>query len=149
MSGAEHMVAYRAFVDNDPEPWAKMAEDRARCPIAHLVEKDNFEYYQLSTYDLVRDVSRNHKMFLNGPGVVPRGAEPEEEQVLTFVDPPRHTLHRKLIGKAFSAARVNERAERIQQVADDLIDAIAASGSRQFLLKAAFTRPLPAQMIAE
>lgn len=143
------MAAYRAFIDNDPNPWPKMAEDRARCPIAHCVEKDDFSFYQISTYDLVRDVSRNHKLFLNGPGIIPRGAEPEEEQVLTFVDPPRHTLHRRLIGKAFSAARVDERAERIQQVADDLIDAIVATGRREFPLKKAFTRPLPAQIIAE
>lgn len=107
------------------------------------------KYCHASTYLLVREVSRNHQLFLNSPGVIPRGAEPEEEQVLSFVDPPRHTLHRKLIGKAFSAARVNERAARIQQVADDLIDAIVASGSRTFLLQKMFTRPLPAQIIAE
>lgn len=143
------MPSYRAFVDNDPAPWAKIAEDRRNCPIAHFRENDDFEYYQVASYDLVRDVSRNHRVFLNGPGVIPRGAEPEEEQVLTFVDPPRHTLHRKLIGKAFSAARVNERAARIQEVADDLIDAIIATGSNTFALKKSFTRPLPAQIIAE
>jgi len=45
-----------------------------------------------------------------------------------------------LIGKAFSAARINERSGRIQQVADDLVDAIVAAESGKFPLKAAFAR---------
>lgn len=143
------MTNYNAYTDNDPVPWDKMAADRQQCPVAHVRNEDGFSYFQVSTYDLVKQVHRDHKSFLNSRGVIPRGAEPEEEQVLTFADPPKHTRQRRLIGKAFSAARVNEKAERIQQVADDLVDAIDASGTGGFALKTAFTRPLPAQMIAE
>jgi len=143
------MPVYRAFVDNDPAPWRKMAEDRATCPVAHFTEDNGFAYHQVCTYELVREVHRRHDVFLNAPGVSPRGPQPEEERVLTFTDPPRHTRQRRLIGKAFSAARMNERSGRIQQVADDLVDAIVAAGSGEFPLKAAFTRQLPAQVIAE
>jgi cytochrome P450 len=140
---------YHAYTDNDAAPWEKMAADRLTCPVAHFSENDGFNYFQVSTYALVREVSRQHKIYLNAPGVVPRGAEPEEEQVLTFADPPRHTRQRKLIGRAFSAARVDRCAGLIQEVADDLVDAIAEQDSRTFQLKRAFSRPLPARIISE
>jgi cytochrome P450 len=143
------MPSYNAYTDVDPAPWNKMAIDRKKCPVEHVRNADGFSYFQVSSYDLVKRVHREHKSFLNSRGVIPRGAEPEDEQVLTFADPPKHTRQRRLIGKAFSAARVNEKMERIQQVADDLIDAIDARGANTFPLKRAFTRPLPAQMIAE
>src|SRR5271155_4784283 len=87
----EIMPVYRAFVDNDPAPWRKMAEDRATCPVAHFTEDNGFAYHQVCTYELVREVHRRHDVFLNAPGVSPRGPQPEEERVLTFTDPPRHT----------------------------------------------------------
>jgi len=142
------MVAYDPLTDNDPNPWSKMAEDRHRCPIAHI-KQQGVEYFQVSTYELVKQAHRDYDNFRNAPGVSLLGAMPAERQVLTFADPPRHTFQRKLLGKAFSASRVNLQAARIQEIADDLVDAIAAQESRSFPLRAAFARPLPAQTFLE
>jgi cytochrome P450 len=142
------MPKYDAFTGTSPAPWREIAEDRATCPILHVNGPGGFDYYQVNTYDLIRDVNRRHEAFSNRMGVVPRGAEADGEQVLEFADPPEHTLHRQLIGKAFSAARVNERAGRIQEIADDLVDQCAAHGE-SFRLRHDFARQLPSQVIAE
>jgi cytochrome P450 len=142
------MPRFNSFESSDPEPWADIAADRAECPVHRIDAPGGFSYYQVNRWDLIREVNRRHDIFSNREGVVPRGAEPEGEQVLEYTDPPTHTFHRQLIGKAFSAARVNERAERIQQIADDLVDAIVAKGNR-FRLRRQFARLLPSQTISE
>src|SRR5215510_5173434 len=40
-------------------------------------------------------------------------------------DPPRHTRLRALVGKAFTAHRVERLRPRVEQVADELLDAFA------------------------
>jgi cytochrome P450 len=146
MNDRANPLKYDAFRGAAPHPWPEIAEDRARCPIAHV--QGAFDYYQINTFDLIREANRRHEDFSNRMGVVPAGAQPEGEQVLEFADPPEHTLHRQLVGKAFSAARVNEQRGRIQVIADDLVDAVAARGTR-FNLRREFSRPLPTQVIAE
>lgn len=142
------MAAFESFTGALPAPWAEIAEDRAACPVLHVSAPSGFQYHQVNTYDLIREVNRRHDLFSNRMGVVPRGPEDEGAQVLEFADPPEHTLHRQLIGKAFSAARINEKTDRIQEIADDLIDAIAARGDT-FHLRRDFARLLPSQLIAE
>ena len=142
------MAAFESFTGALPAPWAEIAEDRAACPVLHVSAPSGFQYHQVNTYDLIREVNRRHDLFSNRMGVVPRGPEDEGAQVLEFADPPEHTLHRQLIGKAFSAARIHEKTARIQEIADDLIDAIAARGDT-FHLRRDFARLLPSQLIAE
>ncbi|MFC3174090.1 cytochrome P450 [Novosphingobium bradum] len=139
-------LKFDAFTSADPHPWPAIAQDRARCPIAHV--GGAFPYHQVNSYELIREANRRHEDFSNRMGVVPAGPQAEGEQVLEFADPPEHTVHRALVGKAFSVARVNEQKDRIQAIADDLVDAIAARGN-SFLLRREFSRPLPSQVIAE
>ena len=131
------------------DPWSRFAADRSACPIGRVMRDDGFTFHRINTYDLIREASRRHDLFSNRLGVGPRGPHREGEQVLEYTDPPAHTIHRQLIGKAFSVARVNEKADRIQQIADDLIDEIVATGTNRFELRRQFARPLPSQVIAE
>lgn len=143
------MAKYDAFEGTAADPWAAIAEDRARCPVEFLRSEDGFEYHRVNSYDLVREVSRRHDDFSNRMGVVPSGGYAnEEEQVLEYADPPEHTMHRQLVGKAFSAARVNDKVDRIQEIADDLVDEIAQRGN-SFKLRYEFGRQLPAKVISE
>jgi len=145
---SEHRLGFDTFNSTDPDPWHQIRRDRERCPVVHVEAANGFSFLQVGTYDLVREVLRQPEVFSNRMGVIPRGAEGDEEQVLEFADPPEHTIHRALIGKAFSAARVNERHARIQAVADDLVDEIAEAGNG-FQLRARFGRQLPSRIISE
>jgi cytochrome P450 len=63
------------------------------------------------------------------------------------VDPPRHRELRNLVTYAFTAKRVANLRERIQQIADRLIDGFVDSG--QVDLVTQFSQPLSTTVIAE
>ena len=66
---------------------------------------------------------------------------------MLFLDPPAHGRVRSLASKAFTPRRVELLRERIQHIADDLLDAVQATGSMDILADLAL--PLPAIVTAE
>ncbi|MDG4827976.1 cytochrome P450 [Solwaraspora sp. WMMD1047] len=64
------------------------------------------------------------------------------------MDPPEHTRLRRLVAKAFTARRVELLRPRTQQIADELLDAMAALGPPADLVEH-FATPLPIQVICE
>jgi cytochrome P450 len=69
------------------------------------------------------------------------------EPSILLLDPPEHTRLRGLISKAFTPRAIEQMAPRIEQIAANLLDAVA--GSDGFDLIAAFAGPLPTIVIAE
>jgi cytochrome P450 len=62
-------------------------------------------------------------------------------------DPPDHTRLRRLVNKAFTSGAVEALRPRIEQIADDLLDAMAAEDEVD--LMTAFAVPLPLTVIFE
>ncbi|WP_246041274.1 cytochrome P450 family protein [Streptomyces cadmiisoli] len=62
-------------------------------------------------------------------------------------DPPNHTRLRRLVAGAFTTKRVQELRQRIEEIANSLIDSWPSSG--QVDLVSEFTAPLPVTVIAE
>jgi cytochrome P450 len=62
-------------------------------------------------------------------------------------DPPDHTRLRRLVGKAFTARRIEELRPRIEQITEDLLRAMA--GKDEVDLLDAFAFPLPITVICE
>jgi pimeloyl-[acyl-carrier protein] synthase len=69
------------------------------------------------------------------------------EQWMLFNDPPKHTRLRRLANRAFRPPVIDAMAERIEAVADELIDALPADGA--FDLMADFAQPLPVRVICD
>ena len=69
------------------------------------------------------------------------------EPSMLFADPPYHTRLRGLVSKAFTPRAVEQMAPRIQEIVDELLDAVA--GKDGFDLIEAFAAPLPTIVIAE
>ena len=67
-------------------------------------------------------------------------------RVMTNTDPPAHSRLRRLVNKAFSAARVRDFRPQIQAIADELLDAAQARGSSMDLVTA-FAYPLASTAI--
>ncbi|NJP66738.1 cytochrome P450 [Streptomyces spiramenti] len=63
------------------------------------------------------------------------------------MDPPDHTRLRRLVGKAFTARRVERMREGVQHRADALVDAMTTKGSADLVEE--FARPLPVSVICE
>ena len=66
---------------------------------------------------------------------------------MLIADPPDHTRLRGLVNKAFTPRAVETLRPRVQEVVDELLDAVA--GQESFDLMAALAEPLPIRIIAE
>ena len=74
-------------------------------------------------------------------------ADAERQPSMLFADPPYHTRLRGLVSKAFTAKAVEQMRPRIQEIVDELLDAIAPEGEVDLI--EAFAGPLPTIVIAE
>ncbi|MEX0786797.1 MAG: cytochrome P450 [Dehalococcoidia bacterium] len=81
------------------------------------------------------------------PGTYMRLFEERDEPSILFLDAPDHTRLRGLVSKAFTPRAVEGMAPRIQEIVDELLDAVA--GGPGFDLIGAFAGPLPTIVIAE
>ncbi len=92
-----------------------------------------------------------HAALASGSAVVAEGLPgPSFARHMLTVDPPDHSRLRGLVSAAFSPRRVEAMRARVQTIADDLLDDIAAAGpDSQVDLVAAFAFPLPFTVICE
>jgi cytochrome P450 len=67
---------------------------------------------------------------------------------LLNIDPPDHTRLRRLVQKAFTPRRAAQLRPRIEEIAADLLDEMAAQGDLVDLLDG-YARPLPITVISE
>ena len=77
--------------------------------------------------------------------------EPEDLQVAESIlnmDPPKHTRIRQLVGKAFTARRVEELRPRASQIAVGLVDDMMAGGPPADLVQG-YSFAFPAAVICE
>jgi cytochrome P450 len=73
---------------------------------------------------------------------------PAEPPSMLATDPPDHTRYRKLVTRAFSAKAVAALRSRTEEIADELLAAMAAKGSSADLIDD-YASLLPATVIAE
>jgi cytochrome P450 len=63
---------------------------------------------------------------------------------LLTVDPPDHTRLRQLVSKAFTPRMIEQLRPRIQQITDELLDAVAEQGTMDLIADFAFPLPITA-----
>jgi cytochrome P450 len=94
--------------------------------------------------------SRNSNMFqrfVEENGADPDGPMLEGSRPFLFMDPPDHTRLRGLVNKAFTPRVVEGLRPQIQQIVDELIDAVVANGSFEVIED--FAYPTPVRVICE
>ncbi|HWL64432.1 MAG TPA: cytochrome P450 [Actinomycetota bacterium] len=135
-------------------------------PIYHrLREQDPVHFSDFGTclltrYDdavaVLRDkrFSVEHRNYLEdrplntlGEGFGPAPSERDMSNVMLFVDPPRHTRLRTLVNKAFTPRVVEKLRGRVQEVVDELLDAVEDKGEMDVIED--FSYPLPVKVICE
>ena len=82
-----------------------------------------------------------------GEGFGPAPSERDLSNVMLFIDPPRHTRLRTLVNKAFTPRVIDHLRGRIEQILDELIDAIEGAGETDVISAIAY--PLPVRVICE
>jgi len=167
---------------SDPEygerAFARYEEMRARCPVSRAIitsdaESDgnrgffNRPLWMVTDYEVGSRALLDRAITVDVTSVLtpeqlaqmpetPEVFQPLRRNILT-VDPPEHTRLRKLVQPSFTASAIEKLRPRIQQIADDLLDAVEAAAaergetapSRQMELISQFAYPLPITVICE
>lgn len=128
----------RADVVDDPFPWYAWLRTQRR---AYHVEAHDF--YVVSRYDDVCEVTKNHRAFSSTGGV---GIAWTTHPMMSQVDPPEHTRLRRIVSKAFLPATVRGLQDAI---ADETVRRLADVGDGTTDFVAQFAEPLVARVIAD
>ena len=99
--------------------------------------------WAMTGYEDAQEVLSDHKRFSSGDNKL----QYAPYRTMLDLDPPDHTRLRSLVSKAFTPRSVLELGPRIQEIVDDLLDAVA--GKERFDLIRDFAFPLPVIVIAE
>lgn len=109
-----------------PLSWHPPAED------ALMPDADDPGFWAVTRHADIVEVSRNSEVFLSGKGVLFENV-PEElleaSQSFLAMDPPRHTLIRKVVHAAFTPRQVRRIEDSIKANARDIVAELRAAGS--------------------
>jgi cytochrome P450 len=125
-TAAERERSFSALRAERPVSWHPPVED------ALMHDPDDRGYWAITRRADIVAVSRNNEVFLSGKGVMFENV-PEEllEASLSFLamDPPRHTLLRKLVSAAFTPRQVRRIEDSIKMNAKTIVEELRAAGS--------------------
>ena len=134
------------------------AELRREAPVHRLIQPDGTEIWLITRYRDARaaladprfakdprtGVEAMRRARYLGPDERPRDDAPD----MLFSDPPDHDRLRRLVSRAFTPRRIERLEPRVREIADGLLDAMAAAGGEVDLISA-FAFPLPVTVICE
>lgn len=89
-------------------------------------------YWAVTRHADVVEVSRNSEVFLSGRGVLFENIPPElleASQSFLAMDPPRHTVIRKVVHAAFTPRQVGRIEDSIKANATDIVGELRSAGS--------------------
>ncbi|MXW74103.1 MAG: cytochrome P450 [Gammaproteobacteria bacterium] len=121
----------------------------------------NTDLWMIASYELAVEALNNWKVFssaidmrrdVGGPDASPSDALFEKEgyvvhDVLSQVDPPRHTIFRKLVDRTFTGPVVRRMEDYLTRHTEQLIDGFIDRGRCDFFNE--FAVPLPLGVIAD
>lgn len=116
--------------------------------VAPVLQDDQTGSWHVFRYDDVQRVLSEHATFSSRiGGDNPSGSGQLFASSLITTDPPRHRQLRSLVTQAFTPKAVDALAPRIAELANGLLDGIAAGGSEDLIRELAY--PLPVIVISE
>ena len=133
-------------------PWEQYAWLRANAPVFWHDEADGPGFWAITKYDDIRTVSRQpgtYSSYARGTML----AEPDEmnlaagRQMMLNMDPPQHDRFKLLVSRGFTPKNANLLADRIDELAKEIIDDVIERGECDFVHDIAGR--LPSGLIAE
>ncbi len=160
LSVSEYCLTDPEVMEN-PYPFYRALHDED----ARVIEVPGVGYWIGRMAD-VRTISRDTETFSNSyfseGGPLPSGVNPDPLQpdvraifesgppvvnALWMTDPPIHTLHRKLVNKAFTSGWVRAQEPKLREIANGLIDRFIESGQVEFINQ--YSVYIPLMIIAD
>jgi len=133
----------------DAEP--EYAELRLDNPVPKVRLAPGGEAYLASRYEDVKRVLSDpvfSRAATSDPGVATLRPVRRNPYIMVSLDAPEHTRVRRLVARAFTPRSVELLRPRVEQIVDELIDAMVAQ-PRPVDFVAAFAAPLPALVVSE
>ncbi|MBV1938858.1 cytochrome P450 [Streptomyces sp. BV286] len=137
------------------DPYPVYAELRAAGPVHRVLDPDGEEVWLVVGHDACRAaftdprLSRDWRKSGNMAQIVNTEQDQPALAHMLMSDPPDHTRLRRLVAKEFTPRRIEALAPRVQQIADESLDAMLAAEDRRADLVASFAFPLPMTVICE
>ncbi len=138
-------------------PHAFYGKLREQGPLTYITDFYGMGNAWIATnYDDALTILRDPRFTKDRRKVAPPQDEQRSPQEQTFlaimqnmltVDPPDHTRLRGLVSKAFTPRMIGQLRPRIQQITDELLDAVQERGAMDLITDFAF--PLPITVISE
>jgi len=135
-----------AFWAGDPYP--AFARLRAEDPV-HRYEGPAGALWAISRHADVQAVSKDPATFCSGRGVLLTDLTRPvlSTDSILYLDPPRHSKHRRLVSPSLTVRRVADLEGRVREIVVELLDAVEPAGAVDAV--EALAIPLPLRVIAE
>lgn len=133
--------------DFTADPYPVYALLRERGPVHRVRTADTGEMWLVVGHEEARTALADPRLSKSWQTVMPGGDAGGLYTHMLDSDPPRHTRLRKLVAREFTPRRVDALRPRVQQITDELIDAMLPLGSADLIDALAF--PLPMTVICE
>jgi cytochrome P450 len=128
---------------DDPYPlWRRLRDE------APVYYNDRYDFWALSRFADIEAAHKDYATFSSNHGTTleTMSAEPVDTGMIIWLDPPKHTILRKLVSRAFTTRRVSMLEDRIREVCARLLD--AQIGSARFDYVQDFSAILPPTVIS-
>ncbi|MFD9354005.1 cytochrome P450 [Streptomyces sp. NPDC060031] len=137
------------------DPYPVYAKLREQGPVHHVRAPGGRETWLIVGHDTCRAafndprLSRDWRRSGNVGQIINADQDHPALAHMLMADPPDHTRLRRLVSREFTPRRIEALAPRIQQITDELLDAMEADPKRRADLIDAFAFPLPMTVICE
>ncbi|CAN5696627.1 cytochrome P450 [soil metagenome] len=119
-------------------------------PMPSLFDLQEDGFWALTRRADIVHASQHPELFTSSQGVALDPMPPEIQQMASFflaMDPPQHTVYRRLVSSAFTPRNVRQIEEQIHRNAVSIVDELVGAGDVEFV--SACSAKLPMMTIAE
>lgn len=135
---------YSVEINADPYPvYRRLREE------APLYYNDAHDFYAVSRFEDVEKGLLDAQTYISGKGAILEVIKADIDippGVIIFEDPPTHTIHRRLLSRAFTPRRVAELEPKIREFCAHSLDPLVGSGGFDFI--ADFGAQMPMRVIS-
>jgi cytochrome P450 len=156
----DHLILDGERLAHPHELYKMLREQR---PVARIIAPSGLRTWLVTRYEDARAALSDPRLAKDSASVVrlmERHSDPDRYQAMARAvsyhmlnaDPPQHTRLRRLVNRAFTPRGIAQFRPRIEQLADELLDATAAEAAAsegEVDLLSSFAFPLPMTVITE
>ncbi len=122
---------YSVEINADPYPVYRRLREEA--PIYY---NDTHDFFAVSRFEDVEKGLLDAQTYISGKGAILEVIKADIDippGVIIFEDPPTHTIHRRLLSRAFTPRRVAELEPKIREFCAHSLDPLVGSGGFDFI----------------